>query len=159
MCSVSWAVQSNKADGKIRSQPCPGGQRPRPSGREQSGTHGVALGRPIGRRAELSKVGPQGTQVLLLCIEGASNPNCYSENSSLLSHSSPVQLFTTPWTEACQTPLSMRFPRQEYWSGLPFPSPRDLPDQEMEPVSPALAGRSFTTEPPGKPRVRILGTY
>ena len=47
-------------------------------------------------------------------------------------------------------PLSMGFPRQEYWSGLPFPSPGDLPDPGIDPVSPALAGGFFTTEPPGK---------
>ena len=52
---------------------------------------------------------------------------------------------------ACQAPLSMGFPKQEYWSGLPFPSPGDLPNQGMEPVSPGLAGRFFTTQPPGKP--------
>ena len=43
-----------------------------------------------------------------------------------------------PWTIACQAPLSMRFPRQEYWSGLPFPSPGDFPSPGIEPVSPAL---------------------
>ena len=59
----------------------------------------------------------------------------------------------TPWTVALQAPLSVGFPRQEYWSGLPFPSPRDLPDPVIEPASPALAGRFFTTEPPGKPKV------
>ena len=55
-----------------------------------------------------------------------------------------------------QAPLSMGFFRQKYWSGLPFPTPRDLSDQGIEPSSPALAGRLlffffFTTEPPGKP--------
>ena len=59
--------------------------------------------------------------------------------------------FAIPWTVASQTPLSMGFPRQEYWNGLPFPSPGDLPDPGIEPVSPALAGRFFTAEPPGKP--------
>ena len=58
------------------------------------------------------------------------------------------QLFVTPWTVAHQSPLSLGFPRQEYWSGLPFPSPGDLPDPGIEPVSLALAGRFFTTEPP-----------
>ena len=53
--------------------------------------------------------------------------------------------FTTPWTAAHQAPLSTGFSRQEYWRGLLFPSPG------IEPVSPALAGRFFTTEPPGKP--------
>ena len=64
---------------------------------------------------------------------------------SLFSH---VQLFVTPWTVACQAPLSMGFSRQEYWSGLPCPPPGDLPDPGIEPVpsmSPALAGRFFTT--------------
>ena len=50
------------------------------------------------------------------------------------------------------------FPRQEYWSGLPFPSPRDLFDPGIEPESPALAGRFFTTEPPRKPYNEIHGT-
>ena len=62
----------------------------------------------------------------------------------MLSH---VRLFATPWTAAHQAPLSMGFPRQEYWSGLPFPSPEDLPDPGIEPTSPApptLAGRFFT---------------
>ena len=57
---------------------------------------------------------------------------------------------TTPGTVAHQAPLSMEFLRQEFWSGLPFFSPGDLPGPEMEPVSPALVG-FFTTEPPGKP--------
>ena len=57
----------------------------------------------------------------------------------------------TPWTVACQAPLSMGLPRQEYWSGLPFLSPGDLPDPGIEFVSPALASIFFTTEPPGKP--------
>ena len=64
---------------------------------------------------------------------------------------SRVQLFVIPWTVGCQAPLSMGFPRQEYWSGLPFPSPGDLPDPGIEPTYPALAGERFTTEPPGKP--------
>ena len=62
-----------------------------------------------------------------------------------------VQLFVIPWTVAHKAPLSMRFSRQEYWSRLPFPSPGDIPDPEIKPASPALAGRFFTTEPPGKP--------
>ena len=49
-----------------------------------------------------------------------------------------VQLFVTPWTIACQAPLAMGFPRQEYWSGLPFPSLGDLPDPGIKPTSPAL---------------------
>ena len=61
-----------------------------------------------------------------------------------------LQLFATPWTIACQAPLSMEFSRQEYWSGLPFPPPQDLPNLETEPVFPALANGFFTTEPLGK---------
>ena len=61
-----------------------------------------------------------------------------------------VQLFATPWTVAHQAPLSMGFPRQEYWSGLPLPSPSNLPSPGIELVSPALAGRLFTTEPQKK---------
>jgi len=60
----------------------------------------------------------------------------------------------TPGTVARQAPLSMGFFRQEYWSGLPFPSPGDLPDPGIEPMSataPASAGRFFTTVPFGKP--------
>ena len=54
----------------------------------------------------------------------------------------------TPWTVARQAPLSMGFPRQEYWSGFPFPSPGDLPNSGIKPRSPALAGGFFTAEPP-----------
>ena len=79
--------------------------------------------------------------------------NCYlklkSRFCAVLSHFSHVWLFATPGrTVACQTPLSMEFARQEYWSGLPFPSPRDLPNPGIEPTSlrsPALAGGFFTT--------------
>ena len=59
------------------------------------------------------------------------------------------------WTIACQAPLSLGFPRQDYWSGLPFPSPGHLPDPGIIPASPALAGGLFTTEPPGKPKYTI----
>ena len=59
-----------------------------------------------------------------------------------------VKFFATPCTVAHQVPLSMGFPRQGYWSGLPFPSPGDLSGPGIEPASPALAGRFFTTEPP-----------
>ena len=65
-----------------------------------------------------------------------------------------VRLFATPWTAAHQAPLSMGFPRQEYWSGLPFPTLGDLPDPEIKPASlasPTLAGVFSTTGPPGKP--------
>ena len=63
---------------------------------------------------------------------------------------SRVQLFATPWSVAYQAPPSMGFSRQEYWSGLPFPSPGDLPDPGMEPRSPAFHAEALTSEPPGK---------
>ena len=63
---------------------------------------------------------------------------------------SPVQLFVIPWTVARQAPLSMGFPRQRYWSGLPFPSSGDLPDPGIESRSPALQADSLPAEPPGK---------
>ena len=65
---------------------------------------------------------------------------------------SRVSLFVTPWTVAHKAPLSMEFSKQAYRSGLPFPSPRDLPDPEMEPRSPALQAVSLPSEPPGKPK-------
>ena len=55
-----------------------------------------------------------------------------------------VRLFETPWTVAYQAPPSMEFSRQKYWSGLPFPSPRDLPDPGTEPRSTCVVGRHFT---------------
>ena len=61
-----------------------------------------------------------------------------------------VQLCVIAWTVACQAPLSMEFSRQEYWDGLPFPTPGDLPHSGTEPASAALEGRFFTTEPSGK---------
>ena len=76
------------------------------------------------------------------------SPGCVCAVLSRFSH---VQLFATLWTVACQAPLSMGFSRQEYRSGLPFLSPGDLPDPGIEPMSPALAGGFFTTEPPGTP--------
>ena len=63
---------------------------------------------------------------------------------------SRVQLFATPWTVAYQAPQFMEFSRQEYWSGLPFPSPRDLPDPGIEPRSSALQADTLPSEPPGK---------
>ena len=60
----------------------------------------------------------------------------------------------TSWTVARQAPLSMGFPKYEYWSGLPFPPLGDLPDLGIEPTSSALAGRIFTSEPPGKPAIK-----
>ena len=62
-----------------------------------------------------------------------------------------ARFFTTPWTVAYQAPQSMNFSRREYWSGLPFPSPGDLPDPGNEPRSPALQAEALTSEPPWNP--------
>ena len=64
---------------------------------------------------------------------------------------SRVRLFATPWAVAYQTPPSMEFSRQDYWNGLPFPSPGDLPDPGIKPGSPALQADALPSEPPGKP--------
>ena len=69
-------------------------------------------------------------------------------------HAQSRLTLATPWTIACQAPLSMGFSRQAYWSGLPFPPPGDLPYPGIDPASlvfPALAGGFFTTAPCGKP--------
>ena len=70
-------------------------------------------------------------------------------DGNLVANSSPT--FVILWTVACQVPLSMEFPRQEYWSGLPFPSPGDLPNSGIRPMSPALQVDSLLTEPQEKP--------
>ena len=67
-----------------------------------------------------------------------------------------VQLFATPWTVARKAPLSMKFSRQEDWSGLPCPPPGDLPNSEIKPGSPASQGDSSLSEPPGKPREALF---
>ena len=72
---------------------------------------------------------------------------------------SPVRLFETPWTVAYQTPPSMGFSRQEYWSGLPFPSPGDLPDPGIEPGSPAFQADTLTSEPPTEVPPILLRHY
>ena len=68
-----------------------------------------------------------------------------------------VQLFAIPWTVVYQAPPSMGCSRQEYWSGLPFPSPGDLPDLGIKPRSPALQADALPSEPPGKPRKNMAG--
>ena len=69
----------------------------------------------------------------------------------MLSHFSRVQLFMTLWTVAHQAPLSMEFPRQEFWSGLPFPTPGDLPDPEIERPTPAMQADSLLLSHWGSP--------
>ena len=86
--------------------------------------------------------------VLALFWEFLSPAKVVPDRSVCMCSFSCVQLFVTLWAVARQAPLSMGFSRQEYWSGLPFPPPGDLPDPGAEPtslMSPALAGRFFTT--------------
>ena len=70
-----------------------------------------------------------------------------------------VLLFVTPWTGAYQASPSMGFSRQEYWSGLPFPSPGDLPNPGIKPGSPALKSDALTSEPPGKPEMATPSVF
>ena len=74
---------------------------------------------------------------------------CARTRTCTLCHVQPT--FETLWTVAHPGPLSMEFPKQKYWSGLPFPSPGDLPDPGIKLLTPALVGGFLTTEPPGKP--------
>ena len=76
-------------------------------------------------------------------------------HACMLSH---AQLFTIPWTVACQAFLSMGFPRQEHWSGLPVPSQRAFSNPGTKPTSPALASRLSATETPGKSSTSLSGT-
>ena len=77
--------------------------------------------------------------------------------SKVVKSLSCVWLFVTPWTVAYQAPPSVEFSRQEYWSGLPFPSPGNLPNPGIEPRSPAFQADALTSEPPGKPIMRNTG--
>ena len=99
-------------------------------------------------RTHVSCISYTGRQILTAKPSGKPPFKRSYSSTIVLSH---VQLFETPWTVVDrQTPLSMAFFRQEYWSALPFPPPGDLPDSEAKPASPAsspLAGRLFTTEP------------
>ena len=79
----------------------------------------------------------------------------YSHISVQAQLVSRVRLFATLWTVACQAPLSMVFSRQEYWNGLPFSSPGDLPDPKTEPRSPALQADFYHRSHQGSPYIGI----
>ena len=79
---------------------------------------------------------------------------CKLKAVHVCSVTSVVSSSATPWTVAHQAPLSMGFSRQEYWSGLPYPSPGDLPNPGIEPSSPMSPALHFTTEPLGKPKLK-----
>ena len=85
----------------------------------------------------------QNTSLSSLCYTAMSHCECVSHCC--------VRLFVTPWIVVCQSPLSMEFSRQEYWSGLPFPSPGDLPDSGIKPRTPELQTDSLPSEPNGSP--------
>ena len=90
-------------------------------------------------------------QLLIVCMSVLMCVHVYAHAHMCMCVLSHVWLFVTPWTIAQQAILSMGFPKQEYWSGLPFLSPGDLPIQGPNPsLSPTLAGVFFTTEPPRK---------
>ena len=108
---------------------------------------------------------PKVTQYLTRTWEGVISPqaktlsmnkedvvNIYNGLFGCCCFSVMSNSFVSPRTVKFQAPLFMGFPRQEYWSGLPFPSSGDLPDPGIKPAYPALAGRLFTTGPPGKPQ-------
>ena len=119
----------------------------------------------LGQRVALVSIGFFGgrkTGVLFFrtllwhaCIVPRVNKNqagpTFNDNLVWVKSLSRVRLFATPWTVAYQASPSMGFSRQKYWSGLPFPSPGDLPDPGIEPGSPALEADALTSEPPGKP--------
>ena len=96
--------------------------------------------------AYVSYVGGSILQQMLAQMMSMKFPIAWSEVKSF-SH---VRLFVTPWIVAYQAPPSMGFCRQEYWSGLPFPSPVYLPDPGIEPGSPTLEADALTSEPRGK---------
>ena len=78
---------------------------------------------------------------------------------AVFSHSVASSSLRSHWLYSPSAPLSMRFPRQEYWSGFPCSPSGDLPDLEIKPMSPALTGGFFTTGPPGKPRKKVRNFF
>ena len=103
----------------------------------------------------LQSVGSQGTTVTSLPTSSHLPPPLPALTWQL------CPLFATLWTVVCQVPLFMEFSRQEYWSGLPFPTSGDLPNLRIKltyHASPALAGRFFTIAPPGKPCILLIVT-
>ena len=115
-------------------------------------------------RTEKSKIkvltdSVSGESLVQSCLLAMSSHSQRKEQGSSLvvlkvKSFSRVRLFATPWTVAYQASLSMGFSRQEYWSGLPFPSPGDLPDPGIKPRSPALQAEALTSEPPGKSAIQ-----
>ena len=99
---------------------------------------------------DVGKNGKQKTATLVGQIENRKQNSAPKLNYCLVTESCPT-LYDPVDCLAHQAPLSTVFPRQEYWNGLPFPSPGDLPIPRIEPESPALQANSLPSEPPGKP--------
>ena len=119
-----------------------------------SGLPFPSLGDLPGLGIELASLAPPALAGEFFTMVPLGKTQLFLRASHVTSHG---QLFATPWTGTHKAPLSMGFSRQKYWSGLPFPPPRDLPNPGIKPtspVSPALAGGFFTNEPPGKLQVR-----
>ena len=118
------------------------------------GNHGKELRTRSLKREEEGEVGEAQNFALKTLKRGISRnlQGIESESGSI----SCIQLSATPWTIACQTPLSMGFSRQEYWSGLPFLSPEDLPDLRIKPESPTMQTDSLLSEPQGKPGLWVF---
>ena len=95
------------------------------------------------------RVGHDGATNTLASVKYIWEKTIRMDQFSSVQSLSRVWLFAIPWTVTHQAPLSMEFSRHEYWSGLPFPSPVDLPDPGNKPVSPTLQADSLTSEPPG----------
>ena len=100
---------------------------------------------------EVNIQGFMEAMILPLQISTKTKVQLLKTSQSEVKSLSRVRLFTTPWTVAYQAPSSMGFSRQEYWSGLLFPSPGDLPDPGIKPRSPAFQADALTSKPPGKP--------
>ena len=119
--------------------------------------HGVANSRT--RPSDWTELNWKLSEILMREV---SVRKCLSLCVSMVSHYSCAWLFVTLWTLTHQAPLSMGFSRQEYWSGLPFPPPGNLPDPGIEPaslMSPALAGRFFTANVTWEAHVSFVCTY
>ena len=124
-----------------------------------SSVHGISQARMLEWVAISFSRGPSQTRESNLCLLHWQVDSFLLSYQRSLIHTglssvqllSRVRLFATPWTVARHAPLSMGFSRQECWSGLPFPSPGDLPNPGIEPRSPALQADTLTSEPPGNP--------
>ena len=112
------------------------------------------MGREVGEG--FRREGTQRMPVADSCSCRAEVHTCCTIKEKKTKSLSHVRLFATPQTVAHQTPPSMGFSRQEYWSGLPFPSPRDVPNPGTEPRSPAFQADVLPPEPPGKPDCTVI---